>query len=263
MPKRSAEDAGIGSAGERATSENMKKLRKQIEYYFGNFNLPCDRFMNKVIKENKDGWFPAETLLKFRKIKDAEVGLCEIVEACMDSKVVKVNDAQTHIKRKYPLKGSSWINERTIQAKGFPKENCSLNELIEFWAKVSQSVRKVQFCGKNSGVLNVSFETKEVADAYAANKHIVMFKGIKILCGRNLYKPPSVRRVRVRKQGLVTGDSAVYHSNKGKRQRITDHVANKDLIGVEVGIEKASDLVGEERDDWEKKADAERAALGL
>jgi len=263
MPKRSAEDAGIGREGERATSENMAKLRKQIEYYFGDFNLPCDRFMNKVIKENKDGWFPAETLLKFKKVKDAEVGLCEIVEACMDSDVVKVNDAQTHIKRKHPLKGSSWITDRTIQAKGFPKENCSLNDMIEFWAKVSQAVRKVQFCGRNSGVLNVSFETKEIADDYAANKHVIMFKGAKILCGRNLYKPPSMKRVRRNRQALVAGDRNGYHAKKGKRQRITDHVANKDLIGVEVGVEKASDIVGEERDDWEKKAEAERAALGL
>jgi len=263
MPKRSAEDAGIGSAGERATSENMNKLRKQIEYYFGNFNLPCDRFMLKVIAENKEGWFPAETLLKFKKIKEAEVGICEIIEACIDSSVVMVNDAQTHIKRRHPLNGTFWVKERTIQAKGFPKTNCSLNELIVFWAKVCPSVRKVQFCGKNSGVLNVSFQTKEIADSYAANKHIVMFKGTKILCGRNLYKPPTMRRNSDRKQALVTGDAASYHSNKGKRQRITDHVANKDLIGVEVGILKASDLVGEEQDDWEKKADAERVALGL
>jgi len=263
MPKRSAEDAGIGSAGERATSENMNKLRKQIEFYFGDFNLPYDHFMKKIIAENKDGWFPAEILLKFKKIKEAEVGICEIVEACMDSKVVKVNEAQTHIKRRQPLKGISWVRERTIQAKGFPKTNCSLNELIAFWAKVSPSVRKVQFCGKNSGVLNISFTTKDIADSYAANKHEVIFKGTTILCGRNLYKPPTMRRARDRKQAFVTGDVAAYHSNRGKRQRITDHVANKDLIGVEVGIEKASDLVGEEQDDWEKKADAERVALGL
>merc|ERR1719499_2396089 len=128
--------------------------------------------------ENKDGWFPAETLLKFKKIKEAEVGICEIVEACMDSKVVQVNDAQTHIKRRYPLNGTFWVKERTIQAKGFPKENCSLNELILFWAKVCPSVRKVQFCGKN------------------------------------LYKPPTMRRVGDRKQARVTGDAAAYHSNK-------------------------------------------------
>jgi len=263
MPKRSVEDAGIESVGERATSENMAILRKQIEFYFGNFNLPFDRFMKKVIKENKDGWFPAETLLKFKKIKDLEVGLCEIVEACIDSDVVKVNDAQTHIKRKYPLKEKSWITARTIQAKGFPKENIPLHELVQFWAKVSKSVRKVQFCGRNSGVLNISFETKEMADAYAANKHVVMFKGAKILCGRNLYKPPSRKRDRSYKKALVVGDRSGYHASNGKRQRITDHVANKDLIGVEVGVEKASDIVGEDRDDWEKKAEAERAALGL
>jgi len=263
MPKRSAEDAGIGNEEERANSENISKLRKQIEYYFGDFNLPCDRFMNKVIKENKDGWFPAETLLKFKRIKDAEVGLCQIIECCLDSDVVQVNDAQTHIKRKHPLMGSSWIKERTIQAKGFPKKNCPLGKLITFWEKVSPGVRKVQFCGRNTGVLNVSFETRELADTFAENKCEIIFEGVKIQCGRNLFKPVSMRRSRGRQHILGKGDGTGYRSKIGKRQRITDHVANKDLIGVEVGVEKASDIVGEEQDDWEKKAEAERATLGL
>jgi len=67
MTKRSAEEAGVGNVDERAYSENMAKLRKQIEFYFGDFNLPTDRFMNKVIRENNDGWFPVEILLKFKK----------------------------------------------------------------------------------------------------------------------------------------------------------------------------------------------------
>jgi len=249
--------------------------------------------MNKVIQDNKDGWFPVETLLKFKKIKALEAGLCEIVESCVDSEVVKVNEGQTHIKRRNPLKGAAWVTERTIQAKGFPKEDCSLNELVDFWSKACPAVKNVELCGKSSGVLNISFEDKELADEWAANKHEVTYKGEKILLGRNLYKPPSMKRMgrgrgrgRVRGRGRGRGprgrgrggyrgrggfggerkdvaDEVGYHSVMGKRQRLTDHVANKDLIGVEVGVEKSSDIVGEERDDWEKKAEAERADLGL
>jgi len=290
---------------ERANSENMLKLRKQIEYYFGDFNLPQDRFMNKVIQENVDGWFPVETLLKFKKIKALEAGLCEIVESLVDSDVVKVNEGQTHIKRKHPLKDAAWVNDRTIQAKGFPKDNFTLNEFVDFWSKICPAVKNVELCGKFSGVLNISFEDKDLADEWAANKHEVIYKGQKILLGRNLYKPPSMKRMgrergRGRGRGRGSrgrggrgwmrgrgrgrdrgrdrgrggkrggygqldnlGDESGYHSTMGKRQRLTDHVANKDLIGVEVGVEKPSDIVGEVRDDWEKKAEAERADLGL
>lgn len=286
--KRTAEEAAIGNEDERANSENMLKLRKQIEYYFGDFNLPRDYFMKQVIRENEDGWFPVEILLKFKKIKALEVGLCEIVESCVDSKVVKMNEGQTHIKRRKPLKGPGWVCERTIQAKGFPKDDCSINVYVDFWNQMCPAVKNVQFCGKGSGVLNLSFEDKELADEWAANKHEVTYKGAKIILGRHLYTPPSVRKMgrgrgrgrgSSRGRGLgrgrgtgstrggygdgFSGERGGYHSMRGKRQRLTDHVANKDLIGVEVGIEKPSDIVGEERDDWEKKAEAERADLGL
>ncbi|CAN8023691.1 unnamed protein product [Ixodes persulcatus] len=44
------------------------KIIKQIEYYFGDFNLPRDKFLREKVKLD-EGWVPIETLLTFNRLK--------------------------------------------------------------------------------------------------------------------------------------------------------------------------------------------------
>jgi len=242
--KRSAEEAGIGNKSERAKSENLPKIRKQIDYYFGNFNLPNDRFMKRVIKDEGGEWFPAEVLLRFKKIKSLGATLADIVDACEESEVVKMNMEGTHIKRIFALKGPKWISDRTIQAKGFPKERMDIHELIEFWSKTCPDVKNVKFCGKGTGIIALSFEDIKLAHEWAQNKHEVTYKGEKITMGKNLYiKPmryPKGRQGHGKSQGQGQGGNTKegggndggpdpkdgYHSTLGKRQKLSDDGAN-------------------------------------
>jgi len=254
--KRSAEEAGIGNKSERAKSENLPKIRKQIDYYFGNFNLPKDRFMKRVIKDEGGEWFPAEVLLRFKKIKSLGATLADIVDACEESEVVKMNAENTHIKRQFALKGPKWISDRTIQAKGFPKENIDIHELIEFWSKTCPDVKNVKFCGRGTGVIGLSFEDKKLADEWAQNKHEVTYKGEKITMGRGLYIKPMKQYEKRRpghgkSQGQGQGGDANegggndggpgskdgYHSTLGKRQKLSD-VGTKDGGEQAAGQEK-------------------------
>jgi len=282
--KRSLEEAGIGNKGERAKSENLHKIRRQIDYYFGNFNLPKDRFMKRVIKHEGGGeWFPAEVLLKFKKIKALGATLDDIVDACDESEVVKMNMEQTHIKRIFALKGPKWVSARTIQAQGFPKEKMDINDLLEFWNKTCPGVKNVKFCGRGTGIISLSFEDKKLADEWAMNKHEVTFRGEKITLGRDLYKKPNPFRnagnERGRDQGkgnsggkgqggdingvsdsVGSGDKGGYHSTIGKRQKLSDDVAENDLIekGMEANVQKPSEKDGEQRVEQEKSAEAEQ-----
>ena len=45
-----------------------KKVIRQVEFYFGDYNLPKDRFMLKVFEEN-GGWMPMDTLMTFKRLK--------------------------------------------------------------------------------------------------------------------------------------------------------------------------------------------------
>lgn len=57
-------------------AELDSKIVKQIEYYFGDYNLPRDKFLREKTSEN-DGWVDIEVLLTFQRLanlsKDAEV----------------------------------------------------------------------------------------------------------------------------------------------------------------------------------------------
>ncbi len=41
-----------------------KTIVRQVEHYFGNYNLPRDKFLLEQMKLD-DGWIPMETMVKF------------------------------------------------------------------------------------------------------------------------------------------------------------------------------------------------------
>ena len=43
------------------------KIVRQIEHYFGDYNLPRDKFLKETIKAD-DGWVPMETMLNFQRL---------------------------------------------------------------------------------------------------------------------------------------------------------------------------------------------------
>ena len=43
------------------------KIRKQIEFYFGDSNLQKDRFMSQKIAENPDGYVDLSVIMSFNK----------------------------------------------------------------------------------------------------------------------------------------------------------------------------------------------------
>ncbi|KAK6735139.1 hypothetical protein RB195_018371 [Necator americanus] len=58
-----SENVAPSAAGE---SVNEKVVR-QLEYYFGNINLPRDKFLQDSMKQD-EGWVPINTLLTFNRL---------------------------------------------------------------------------------------------------------------------------------------------------------------------------------------------------
>ena len=52
------------------------KIVRQVEHYFGDYNLPRDKFLKETIKSD-DGWVSMEIMLKFQRLsslsQDAKV----------------------------------------------------------------------------------------------------------------------------------------------------------------------------------------------
>ena len=61
------------SGDENAAKQNLSaeelesKIVRQIEHYFGDYNLPRDKFLKETIKAD-DGWVPMETMLNFQRL---------------------------------------------------------------------------------------------------------------------------------------------------------------------------------------------------
>lgn len=77
-----------------------KKIAQQIEYYFGDINLPRDKFMQEKIQED-EGWIPLEVLLTFKRLaslsSDPEVIVTAVEKA--ESKLVSISEDRKKLRR--------------------------------------------------------------------------------------------------------------------------------------------------------------------
>uniref|UniRef100_A0A069DU10 Putative rna-binding protein la n=1 Tax=Panstrongylus megistus TaxID=65343 RepID=A0A069DU10_9HEMI len=127
---------------ENMTTELQEKIIRQVEYYFGDFNLVKDKFLQEQIKED-DGWVPLATLLTFNRLSNLSKESKDIVEALEKSTsgLVEIHDSKEKIRRspQMPLPEMNedrrkQLMERTVYCKGFPRDS-KLNDLLEFFYK--------------------------------------------------------------------------------------------------------------------------------
>jgi len=164
--------------------ETLKsKILTQIEYYFGDFNLPRDKFLQEEIKKD-EGWVPLSTMLKFarlaQKTKDPRVVVAVIREA-KDS-FMEVDAEGTKIRRSVAKPAPDFSEglqeesvKRTVYVKGFPKDgSCTLDDLLEFFKPHGEydSVRMRKYLCHNTqaqgfkGSVLVVFKSADVAKAF-------------------------------------------------------------------------------------------------
>lgn len=93
-------------------TDNLEnKIIKQIEYYFGDINLPRDKFMQEKIKED-DGWVSLEVLLTFKRLASLTTDEEVIVKAIENSNsgLVAVSEDKKKLRRN-PEKAAPELNE--------------------------------------------------------------------------------------------------------------------------------------------------------
>merc|ERR1711892_696198 len=163
-----------------------KNIIRRVEYYFGDFNLPRDKFLNEETKK-EDGWVTFETMLNFKRLADLSKDVAVIVAALKQSKsgLLSVSEDDLKIRRDptIPLpenteESKKALEARTAYAKGFDKEKTTLDELLDHFNSVDPSVVSIQMRnyadkkGKEKttwlfkGSIFITFKTKEDADAF-------------------------------------------------------------------------------------------------
>lgn len=77
-----------------------QKIIKQVEYYFGDYNLPKDKFLQSQIKLD-DGWIEFDVLLTFKRLASLTKDSTIIAEALKKSSnnIVSVSEDGKKIRR--------------------------------------------------------------------------------------------------------------------------------------------------------------------
>ena len=110
------------------------KILKQVEFYFGDANLPRDKFLKETIEKN-NGWVPIATIASFSRMKAISEDLDLITKALSgESSLIELDEEQKNVRRKVSLPEDLNVVARSVIAEGFPKE-MTLDEIIEFLGK--------------------------------------------------------------------------------------------------------------------------------
>lgn len=133
---------GTTTAAKEPQGDVDSKIIRQIEYYFGDYNLPRDKFLQEEIKK-EDGWIALDTMLNFKRLAslstDHEVILAAIGKS--EQKLLEISEDKLKIRRD-PKKPLPIFNDdvkaetmkRTIYCKGFPKDGAAtLDVLLKYF----------------------------------------------------------------------------------------------------------------------------------
>jgi hypothetical protein len=154
------------------TTTTLKKLRRQLEFYFGESNFRKDNFMRDTAAQD-DGYISIETLLTFPRLKAISTDPEAICTSIADSPVVEHDDEKTKLRRKEPLPEVDTSNERTVYVKGLSR-TATLDELLDFFEGFGQvnAVRMRRLRDKTfRGSVLVEFFSKEEGQAFIDNSN--------------------------------------------------------------------------------------------
>ncbi|GMT28522.1 hypothetical protein PFISCL1PPCAC_19819, partial [Pristionchus fissidentatus] len=153
-----------------------EKIVHQLEYYFGNINLPRDKFLQEKMKSD-EGWIPLAIMTTFNRLKV----LCEDVEkiaeavSSVPSDILQLSEDKLKIRRNISnalpensLEYWQKIKNRTVYMKGFPVDT-KLDDIMKFAAKFGNTenvlMRRVKTERTFKGSCFVTYKTREEAEA--------------------------------------------------------------------------------------------------
>lgn len=172
-------NGGSAANGDKAADVSAEVLR-QMDYYFGDFNLPKDKFLKNAIEEAKDGWISLDIMLKFQRLSNITSDKDVIIKAVKNSQVLESNEEKQEVRRK-PSLGPipEWNDDakkeniaKSVYCKGFEKEKTTLDDLLKFFHKYEGVVHVVRRTyGKDSerffkGSTFVTFKDKDSAQKF-------------------------------------------------------------------------------------------------
>ncbi|TRY69293.1 hypothetical protein TCAL_12571 [Tigriopus californicus] len=233
-PESTAADEGVV-----VTPELENKIIRQVEHYFGDFNLPRDKFLLELTKEN-EGWIPMETMLKFKRLNQMSSDALVVLKAVQKSThgLMEVDIEKQSLRRlpektvpEYDDERKKILAESTVYVKGFDKENTQLEELIEHFEQYENvlNVSMRNYYDKKTevrgfkGSLFVTFNDKASAEKYYNLKNL-KYKDAELevkwqsdyFADKNKESENKVKKAKAEKQKLKDAKKAAEDEDKKK-----------------------------------------------
>lgn len=164
-------------------SDDHDAIRKQVEFYFSDSNLPQDAFLLGKVGGNENHPVEISLIRTFKRMRHFEP-LEAIVEALRTSKLLQLTDDDTKVQRKQPLSkpNDEGVNHdqlrvyedkampRSVYVKGFGAEVPSTQFDIEAWFAQFGSTNAVRLRRADDkmfkGSVFAEFETEDQAKAF-------------------------------------------------------------------------------------------------
>lgn len=169
-------------------TEKEAKIIRQIEYYFGDINLPRDKFLLEEIKSD-EGWISLDTMVKFNRLAQISKDFVEIIDALKKSNsgLIEINKESNKIRRS-PHVPLPEMNEerrkelisRTAYIRRFPLEY-KIDDILDFCAQHKLDQDTVILRHYHDKALNkwvfkgsvfVTFKTVEACKAFVEGEDI-------------------------------------------------------------------------------------------
>ncbi|GES59168.1 RNA-binding La domain protein [Aspergillus terreus] len=190
-------NAKFDPSSQKVTDDPVE-IRKQVEFYFSDSNLPMDKFLLSKVGGSANRAVPLELLHSFKRMRRFQP-FSAIVEALKSSETLELTDNDTAVRRKTPLpetvKDTHDPNvvkvfedkamNRSIYAKGFGNEEPTTQLDIEaFFAPYgpTNAIRLRRANDKSfKGSVFVEFESEEKQKAFLALDPKPKWKGQDLL----------------------------------------------------------------------------------
>eukprot|EP01112_Ceratiomyxa_fruticulosa_P004327 TRINITY_DN1481_c0_g1_i1.p1 TRINITY_DN1481_c0_g1~~TRINITY_DN1481_c0_g1_i1.p1 ORF type:complete len:391 (-),score=123.99 TRINITY_DN1481_c0_g1_i1:257-1429(-) len=161
--KKEEENLSLPKAEPLSREEELKAIKKQVEFYFGDSNFSRDKFLKAQAALSQGGFIPLKTILSFKRMRDYT--LENTLEALASSTIVELSADKSGVRRALPVAEDDTAIPRTIYVKGWPKTT-TIEDVEKFFAPHGTvlSVRLRRLENKDfKGSLFVEFATEDEA----------------------------------------------------------------------------------------------------
>ncbi|KAJ8907565.1 hypothetical protein NDN08_007676 [Rhodosorus marinus] len=146
-------------------SELQDKVKRQVEYYFSDVNLPKDKFLKGKVSDDPNGYVDLSIIISFNRMDQLKVSVEDTAKALESSEILQLSEDRQRVKRSTPLVELGPFEERAVYVSGFSSDASpdldDVRKVFEAFGKVLSVKLRKNAKGEFNGTAFVEYATHE------------------------------------------------------------------------------------------------------